>query len=198
MSLLIITLITFIGIMLVIYCIVETIVQSGGLRIMNMRESSLPNTFSQVNILKFYRERDQHGYMSNFSAHPFIDSIGQSWPTTEHYYQAKKFNSMEIQELIRNAKSPKSAKDLGQVKGYSFKPEWEDIKVDVMLQALRYKFKQHKDLADQLLATGMSYIVEDSPWDYVWGCGPDFSGSNLLGLCLMVVRAELHNERRVN
>jgi predicted NAD-dependent protein-ADP-ribosyltransferase YbiA (DUF1768 family) len=47
-----------------------------------------------------------------------------------------------------------------------------------------------------LLATGERVLVEDSPYDYVWG-GRDrsggYSGRNLLGVALMEVRLELRD-----
>lgn len=141
--------------------------------------------------IDFYRERDDYGYMSNFSKHSFIDSFGRYWLTSEHYYQAMKFLNHEDQEYVRTATDPMMAKTRGQERRESFVHNWEDIKVGVMLDALRYKFNEHRDIKEALINTGYSYIVEKSPSDLVWGSGVSYTGANLLGCCLMLVRAEL-------
>ena len=41
--------------------------------------------------IKFYKSGDPHGWMSNFGRFPIMMD-GLEWPTSEHYYQAQKFN----------------------------------------------------------------------------------------------------------
>lgn len=49
------------------------------------------------------------------------------------------------------------------------RPDWEDVKVDIMLGLLRQKF-QHPELGAKLLATGDAYLVEGNTWgDTFWG-----------------------------
>lgn len=144
-------------------------------------------------MIEFYRERDEHGYMSNFSKHGF-ELDGEYWPTSEHYYQAMKSDDAEQQDWVRTAPDPKTAKLRGcTATKMDLRPDWEDVKVNVMLTALRAKFKQNDDIRAQLLATNDEILVEASPWDAVWGTGPRGDGQNLLGYCLMLVRAELRN-----
>ncbi len=66
---------------------------------------------SQSN-LNFYSVSDEFGYFSNFAAYP-IRLDGQSWPTSEHYFQAQKFADQGHQEAIRKANSPMIAVRLG-------------------------------------------------------------------------------------
>jgi ribA/ribD-fused uncharacterized protein len=63
-----------------------------------------------------------------------------------------------------------------------------------MHQCVLAKFVQHKDLREQLLATGTEDIVEDSDIDAWWGRGPDNNGLNNLGRILMHVRELLKGE----
>ncbi len=44
------------------------------------------------NVIKFYNVSDKFGEFSNFAAHP-IKLKGKKWPTSEHYFQAMKFES---------------------------------------------------------------------------------------------------------
>ena len=69
--------------------------------------------------------------------------------------------------------------------------DWEEVKEQVMLKALRAKFSHHQDLREQLLATGNLHLAEASPCDYYWGTGKSGKGKNRLGVLLMQVRSEL-------
>ena len=67
----------------------------------------------------------------------------------------------------------------------------EEVKYAVMVKALQAKFTQHEQLKKLLLSTGDRKIVENTTFDYDWGCGKDGTGKNLLGLALMEVRGQL-------
>jgi len=139
-------------------------------------------------MIKFWRPQDEYGWGSNFSGHSV--RIGDKiYPTTEHLYQAEKAVKAEDHEKIRKIKSPKASKDFAMT--VELRPDWEQVKYSVMLKALRLKVEQHDEVKAALLATGDEELVEDSPYDYVWGCGKDGTGTNLLGKAWMEVRAEL-------
>ena len=42
--------------------------------------------------IRFYRENEEYGCFSNFSNHK-VEIEGKTWPTTEHYFQAMKFEA---------------------------------------------------------------------------------------------------------
>lgn len=143
--------------------------------------------------IRFYRTGEEHGYMSNFSRHP-VELDGRRWPTSEHYFQGMKFVEAEHQESIRLASSPTIAARLGRSRQRPLRPDWEQVKEDVMRTALRAKFDQHAELRLRLLATGDAPLVEHTANDSYWGDGGDGSGRNRLGALLMEVRDELRGE----
>lgn len=91
----------------------------------------------------------------------------------------------QIQEKIRQIASPMDAALEGRNRQNPLRPDWEEIKDEVMLQALRMKFSQNPEIAKELLATGDAIIIEHTRNDVYWADGGDGSGKNKLGLLLM-------------
>jgi ribA/ribD-fused uncharacterized protein len=139
----------------------------------------------------FYSKTTAYYELSNFSPHGFqLD--GTYWPTVEHYFQAQKFPSQPAyQEKIRNARLPKDAKTLGRSRKIPLRPDWEEIKDEVMRRALRAKFVAHPKLTAMLLGTEERELIEKAPSDYYWSCGQTGTGKNRLGSILMELRATL-------
>lgn len=138
----------------------------------------------------FYKVTDEYGCFSNFSPHGFYLE-GQFWKTSEHYFQAQKYVGTKYEKQIRLALSPMEAAKLGRDRSKPLREDWEDIKDDVMRNAVLKKFSTHKDIQKVLLSTGESMIIEKTSNDYYWGCGKDGSGKNMLGTILMEVREQL-------
>ena len=141
----------------------------------------------------FYGTGNAYGCFSNFSRHP-IEIDGVRWPTTEHYFQGQKFVGTPDEAAIRLAKTPKLAAEMGRERTRPLREDWEQVKDDVMRQAVRQTFRTHADIRQILLETDDEEIVENAPGDYYWGIGKDGSGKNMLGIILMEVRAELLSE----
>lgn len=125
---------------------------------------------------------------SNFYPAPFLID-GVRWPTSEHYFQAQKFQGTEYEEEIRKLPTPKEAAKRGRDRSLPLCKNWEDIKIGVMAKALRHKFSLNCNpgLLKFLLETGNEEIVEDAPWDSYWGIGSG-DGKNMLGKLLMELR----------
>ena len=141
----------------------------------------------------FYSTREKpYGCFSNFSPHGF-ELDGVWWPTSEHYFQAQKFSGTPYVERVRSAPTPMKAAEMGRDRRLPLRPDWEQVKDDVMRQAVRRKFETHADIREILLSTGNDRIVENAPRDYYWGCGADGSGQNKLGRILMEVRDALRS-----
>ena len=120
---------------------------------------------------------------------------GKKWPTTEHFFQAQKFEDANLREQIRRTKSVNEAARIGRDRRNPLRRDWESVKDRQMLKALRAKFSQHEELREELLATGDAKLVERTKRDSYWGDGGDGNGRNMLGQLLMVVREELRESR---
>lgn len=140
--------------------------------------------------ITFYSTKGAHGGFSNFSAHPF-ELDGLRWRTSEHFFQAQKFQDQDYREKIRLTPSPMIAAGLGRSRAIKIRDDWEEVKDEIMLRAVRAKFRAHPALREELLATGDEEIIEQTTKDKYWGCGSDGTRLNKLGLILMQVRAEL-------
>lgn len=144
--------------------------------------------------INFYSVRAEYGELSNFARYPiWLD--GKQWPTSEHYFQAKKFLDAKHQEEIRRAKTPMLAANMGRDRKRPLRRDWESVKDGVMRAAVEAKFQQHEELRALLLATGDARLVEHTTNDAYWGDGGDGSGRNQLGQILMAVRDQLAGTR---
>ena len=144
--------------------------------------------------INFYGAANEYGQFSNFAAFPILID-GQFWPTTEHYFQAQKYAGVDTDRMraIRRCSSPGRAAQMGRDRKYAIRRDWERVKEQVMLAALRAKFSQHQELKHLLVSTGDAWLVEHTELDRYWGDGGDGSGQNRLGHLLMLVRSELQN-----
>lgn len=134
--------------------------------------------------------------LSNFSSFQLITENGK-FPTSEHAYHYEKFlggygkDTNQILWDIRYAPSAHEAFKIAERHKADRRPDWDQIKVEVMFKLLRLKVAQHEYVRRKLLATGDRELVENSWRDSFWGWGADQKGSNVLGTMWMVVRNEL-------
>ena len=142
----------------------------------------------RVETIKFYGY--QHP-LSNFYLASFCDKDGICYRSSEHFYQAMKTTDPAVRSAILKSRLPAVAKRMGS--HIPIRDDWNDIKLDIMMSALRYKFSQNEELKRYLLNTRDKILVEDSPYDSFWGRGRDGTGLNHLGQCLMRLRDELFN-----
>lgn len=147
-----------------------------------------------MNRIQFYDEAQPFGWCSNFASVALVID-GQLWPTTEHYYQAMKYEGTPYAETVRLAHSPMVAKTLTRDPMHPPRADWDQIKDQVMLTAVRAKFRQYPHLCTLLLATGDAELVEHTANDSYWGDGGDGTGRSQLGKTLMQVREELRREQ---
>ena len=159
-----------------------------------MRAVHHATSFSTSNAIKFYNRGEPYYEFTNFyPCKVFID--GKTWPTTEHYFQGQKFIGTPYLEKIRNLPTPRDAFQLSRDPLVSRwrRSDWETIKDDIMLKALRVKFSDScsVQLRDKLRSTGEKELVEHTSNDSYWGDGGNGTGKNKLGKLLMKVRSEL-------
>lgn len=137
-------------------------------------------------------------FLSNFYTSPFIWR-GNKYTTVEHAFQAAKTLNPVERKVIMEAPTPGRAKKLGRA--VALRPDWEEVKEQVMYECVNAKFHSSAALAIALLATGDEELIEGTTgWhDNIWGsceCPKckNIEGQNKLGKILMKVRQELKDE----
>jgi hypothetical protein len=172
------------------------------------RPSFLHNVFNEVitklardkmgaSEIRFYRANEKpYGAFSNLFRRPvfFEDTI---FPTSEHAYQAGKARKPEVRAWLLAAPSPALvAMAAHGLYTWDIVPDWAATKFDRMRHIVAAKFSQHADLADLLLSTGESRLVEsatvDNAVNRTWG-EVNGRGQNMLGIMLMEVRDALRS-----
>lgn|SRR3989338_1644011 len=139
-------------------------------------------------IIGFY-EREFYTF-SNFSSFA-VEWRGELWMTSEHAYQAAKFEDPMIQKEIMDARSAHDSKKIAEKYQDRVKSDWPETKLAVMEEILRTKLAQHTYVMKKLLQTGDKMLVEDSWRDAFWRWGPNKDGENHLGKLWMKLRGEL-------
>jgi ribA/ribD-fused uncharacterized protein len=145
--------------------------------------------------IRFYRASDRpYGPLSNLYRRLIVFE-GESYPTSEHAYQAGKPRKREVKEWLMAAPSPALlAMAAHGLYYWDIAPGWSMTKFDRMKRVLIAKFTQHTDLRQLLLSTGTARLVEaarvDTPVNRLWG-EVNGVGKNMLGTLLMEVRAEI-------
>lgn len=132
---------------------------------------------------------DYH-YLSNFHECPVIHE-GILYGSSEAAYQAAK--TLNLKERLRFVDmSPSKSKREGYL--VQLRPDWEDVKVQVMGEIVKDKFTRNEDLKQLLLSTDDKFLEESNWWqDIFWGVCKG-KGENWLGRILMAVRTDLKNE----
>jgi N-glycosidase YbiA len=134
------------------------------------------------------RFRGAYQFLSNFYP-ALIQFEGFTYQSVEHAYQASKTLDLRQRRLIRAIKKAGAAKYVGR-RQITLRPDWEDVKLDIMLDLLRKKFA-HGILHDWLIETGDAELIEGNHWgDFFWGVCEGV-GQNHLGKLLMQVRKEI-------
>ena len=134
-------------------------------------------------------------WLSNFYPSQ-IALDGFTWPTVEHYYQAMKSESPEVQAEIRALPTAGQAKRYG--KKVKVRDDWYNVSFTIMEKALRAKFDQNAFLKEKLLQLAGWGIQEGNTWgDTFWGIDlTTGEGLNNLGKMLMNLRDDYLKEAR--
>jgi ribA/ribD-fused uncharacterized protein len=138
----------------------------------------------------------KYDFLSNF--YPSVITLDDmDFSTVEHAFQAAKTDDSDERRMIQLAPLPARAKQVGRK--VSLRPDWEDVKYDIMHDLVQQKFTRHADLRQMLLDTGDADLIEGNNWnDRTWGMTKskqgEYIGKNWLGKILMQVRDTLHDE----
>lgn len=149
------------------------------------------NFFKPIYFYRPYSDGPTAGF-SAFSIHSVnIPSVG-FFQTAEGAYQAhKELTNEKYVKKQCTAFSPIYSKKIGHE--CVLRPDWMDVRVSIMSSILEHKFRQHTDIREALLNTGLKPIVEHCP-DAYWGDGIDGRGKNVMGKLLCSVRYKLAHE----
>ena len=130
---------------------------------------------------------------------PNIKYGSMYFESVENAYQAAKTNNLHDRYILSldavKLVAPEKAKEFGR--RLQLRPNWDQIKVEIMRELLFQKFAAYPTLEDsqltqRLLSTAPQYLVELNNWnDTFWGVCAGH-GSNVLGKLLMQVRNEIH------
>jgi len=146
--------------------------------------------------------RGRYEFLSNFYP-ALIHYDGIIYPSSEHAYQAAKClddatitatpecweTGLELKFAIAAEPSSGKAKHMGKL--LPLRPDWEQVKLDIMLQIVTLKFKD-EHLAAMLKRTAPCTLIEGNNWgDTYWGVDVAKGGLNMLGKVLMHVRDNL-------
>lgn len=132
----------------------------------------------------------EYYFLSNYYYSPIVFE-GIHYPTVEHAFQAAKTLNNNKRLEIAKMRTPGQAKKAGRT--ISLRPDWEEVKFDVMKKCVKSKFEDY-DLRNRLLSTGDVELIEGNWWnDTVWGVCNGI-GQNNLGKILMEVRDEIRRQ----
>lgn len=139
-------------------------------------------------VVRFDKHDGGHPFLSNDYPAPILID-GQTYPTVEHAYWALATSDPDARQWIIHAPTTREARKLGQAA--PLHSHWNIVRLSVMLRLVHEKFRQHPDLAAQLVATGDGRLINgvDISMSRYWGTSRE--GRNWLGRILELVRAEL-------
>ncbi|CAE7784604.1 ybiA [Symbiodinium sp. CCMP2456] len=123
-----------------------------------------------------------------------IEKDGIVYPSAEHFFQAHKTLEEKQRQRIASA-SFEEVYGLGQAA--TLRPDWEAVKLEVMLEAAERKYAQNPKLAKALLATKgeeMTFTPSAGFWGVdAWGCGENWNGR-----IHAIVRAKMAGDSRLH
>ena len=136
---------------------------------------------------------DDYSFLMN-SCNCVVMMEGEFYPTVEHAFQAAKTFDLQERTNIRRAQTAREAKRIGR--RVTIRPDWDNIRVNVMSTLLRQKFDySNKSLRNQLLATRNAKLVAggDTFWGQVDGVGQNKLGELLMETREAIVDSAVHN-----
>lgn len=135
--------------------------------------------------------KDEYRFLSNFYNTP-VTYNGVTYKNSEAAFQAAKFTHLTPDDIrakvslsiidgygfdltddhcVEHAFADMSAADAKKLgRKLPIRPDWEDVKFDIMREIIDSKFANNAYLKRKLLATGKEQLVERNWWhDNIWG-----------------------------
>jgi len=133
------------------------------------------------------RFRGEHYFLSNMFKSTFTFK-GKTYRSAESAFQAQKVTDSAEQDRYTKMDGFE-ARRAGRKA--NLRPDWNDVRLDLMHDIVYAKFSQNHELAQKLLDTGETDLIHENNWgDTFWGT-VNGKGENHLGEILMQVRSEL-------
>lgn len=160
-------------------------------------------------VICFHNPGEENGYLSNWYLSDFVvDEVRFS--SMEQYMMYQKaivFGDKAIAKNILAVTDAAEIKALGRKVSNYEDVVWNGVRQIIIYRGLLEKFRQNKELAELLLATGDAILVECAVKDRIWGIGLNmrdddrfdmrkWKGQNLLGFALMEVRKSLNIQKK--
>lgn len=135
----------------------------------------------------------EYYFLSNFYPSPITYNT-YTYRNAEAAFQAQKDPKKAI---YFTDLPPRKARELGRDSNLiKLRPDWEQVKDQIMYDIVKTKFTQNKWMIKLLIATGDATLIEGNTWrDQYWGVYHG-KGLNRLGEILMQLRAEFADEKR--
>ena len=160
-----------------------------------------------MNVICFHNPEEENGVFSNWYLSDF-EVDGVKYTSLEQYMMHQKALRFHDDEI---AKEIMSTTDVAVIKGLGRKVRnfdgsyWNGVRQVVVYNGLLAKFSQNDELKRILLDTGDELMAECSVSDQIWGNGIsmydtrrfrpiEWTGQNLMGYNLMLVREELRKQ----
>lgn len=152
----------------------------------------------------FRKTKELFGGLSNMASGFPIKINEKHILTSEALYQACRFPHLpDVQQKIITEKSPMTAKMVSKPFRSNSRPDWDNVRIDIMYWCLKVKLAQNFLTFGRLLETTFDKpIVEESSKDAFWGAVQDkknegeLKGVNALGRLLMKLRQEYNSTSR--
>jgi ribA/ribD-fused uncharacterized protein len=157
---------------------------------------------SQPELITFSKTKNPYGEFGNMaSGYPIKVHDGPVWPSSEHLYQACKFQDKGIRQQILAQKNAYLMKqNVARPNQHKMRADWDEIKDSVMEWCVSLKLVQNPSVLQTLHGTGNATIVEYSTKDHYWGASKvdgQWQGLNKLGSLLMYLRDNRDDLNRI-
>lgn len=110
--------------------------------------------------------RGEYRWLSNFW-YCKIDLYVSPYKSIEHAFVAAKTLDKNIRKQIQKIDKPGDAKRFGRT--FELRKDWNKIRVGIMRNLLRRKFKSGTELGNKLIETGDQEIIEGNNWEIHFG-----------------------------
>ena len=167
-------------------------------------------SYTDGKVLIFHDPDKPNGYLSNWYPSTFSDAYNTYSCMEQYlmYHKARFFRDESMMRAIMSTRDPSIMKEFGRnVAGYS-ESVWSRFREGVLYAGLVLKFEQNPKLAKKLMKTGNLILAEGTDTDFIYANGlsrkdPNmynpamWPGKNMLGKCLMILRASMLKKERM-